>query len=658
MGDIRDKRDCDEIMSSVVRQMVREDAAAARALAAAYRAVSQVYRARPDYPCPVLDKEGKRSGRTAPVPFLQYRVNMASVLAENVKAAGEIVIASLIGPAYKAKLVHDDVLESAVGQERITGMKSMLKSVARDSADFVRKVDQIDQILFGIAINGCYEATRKSMRYCSQMIYISSAYKLAQEAHEGVYRQSGEPYIVHPLMVARTLAEKGFESEVVAAALLHDVVEDSDFTLEDINTRLTRRVGDYVSAVTAVRRQFAQAEERYRQAPPDLTAEQKQELDQATAEKLIEAAKADESMVYAVCIKAADRLHNLSTIDGMSQEKIRRKLEETERLYLPIFRAFHANYFVDAIENEMWRAASRDNGWYETVKERYEVLTSENAGSVRAMEQLLWDRAARDAERMCASAGFGRFTTSLRTEYFYPSQIYAEVAGLVIDARDLGRYVNKRNVPLARFILLLEGAKRAEDLKNFTMTYMKQLVVQAGGECMSILNAVEEKENRRIRIEIEDRYNCRAWLYIYLEDEYYQYNFGDNTAFEKDDQDQEAADEDGEDIRKMTVFSKDEKPYQIRVGSTVLDFAFKVHEEVCMFARRASINGGPFTEENLFRTLYPGDRVVVEHNADVPSEDKYAQASVRINWLNHVKTDAARKQITKWLQRRYEGKNG
>ena len=82
---------------------------------------------------------------------------------------------------------------------------------------------------------------------------VDGAYALARQSHEGQHRYSGEPYIIHPICVARILAEMGMDKESVIAALLHDVVEDTDETLADITAKFGKTIAHLVDGVTKAR---------------------------------------------------------------------------------------------------------------------------------------------------------------------------------------------------------------------------------------------------------------------------------------------------------------------------------------------------------------------------------------------------------------------
>ena len=148
---------------------------------------------------------------------------------------------------------------------------------------------------------------------------IQRAYETAQRFHEGQRRKSGDPYIVHPLGVARIVADLGFDSTTVAAALLHDTVEDSDdLEIGDIETTFDAEVAALVDGVTKLDR---------------LDFSTKEQQQAATLRKMIMAMAKD---IRVLVIKLADRLHNLQTIDPPPEWKQQRTAQETLDIYAPL----------------------------------------------------------------------------------------------------------------------------------------------------------------------------------------------------------------------------------------------------------------------------------------------------------------------------------
>ena len=150
------------------------------------------------------------------------------------------------------------------------------------------------------------------------MAMIEKAYNMANDAHKGVCRRSGEPYICHPLAVARLVLDLGMDSESIAAALLHDVVEDTPTTLTDLTAAFGEEVAALVDGVTKLTKiQFSNIEE----------------LQAENLRKMLLAMSRD---VRVMIIKLCDRLHNMRTGDAWPEQKRRDKARETMEVYAPI----------------------------------------------------------------------------------------------------------------------------------------------------------------------------------------------------------------------------------------------------------------------------------------------------------------------------------
>ncbi|HXB38525.1 MAG TPA: bifunctional (p)ppGpp synthetase/guanosine-3',5'-bis(diphosphate) 3'-pyrophosphohydrolase [Acidimicrobiales bacterium] len=147
---------------------------------------------------------------------------------------------------------------------------------------------------------------------------IVEAGRTARRAHEGQFRRSGEPYITHPVAVATIVAELGLDEQTVAAALLHDAVEDTGLTLEDIRAEFGDGVAGVVDGVTKLDR---------------LQFDSKEAQQAATIRKML-VAMADDWRV--LLIKLADRLHNMRTLAVMPEWKQRRTAQETFDVYAPL----------------------------------------------------------------------------------------------------------------------------------------------------------------------------------------------------------------------------------------------------------------------------------------------------------------------------------
>ena len=147
---------------------------------------------------------------------------------------------------------------------------------------------------------------------------IQKAYVFAATAHAGQTRLSGEPYLSHPLSVADTLAEMGFDEPTVAAGLLHDTVEDTKATIEEIDENFGEEVADIVDGVTKISM---------------IPFENKEEAQAENIRKMILAMSHD---MRVLMVKLADRQHNMSTLDFQKAHKQKRIAQETMDIYAPL----------------------------------------------------------------------------------------------------------------------------------------------------------------------------------------------------------------------------------------------------------------------------------------------------------------------------------
>ena len=161
-----------------------------------------------------------------------------------------------------------------------------------------------------------FEEVKKYPQYNIEK--IKDAYELANHAHAGQKRRSGEPYIMHPVAVAEILFRLGMDNECIIGALLHDVVEDTDYTLSYIGSRFGTDVELLVDGVTKL---------------GQIPLSTREEVQAENIRKMFMAMNKD---VRVIIIKLADRLHNMRTLQHMPEYKQREKSLETLEIYAPI----------------------------------------------------------------------------------------------------------------------------------------------------------------------------------------------------------------------------------------------------------------------------------------------------------------------------------
>lgn len=162
---------------------------------------------------------------------------------------------------------------------------------------------------------------------------ITRAYELAEKKHEGQMRDSGEPYITHPVAVALIAIDLGMDTDSIAAALLHDVVEDTDFTIEEVKSELGPDVAMLVDGLTKLRK-------------IPLATREKQQAE--NVRKIILATSQD---IRVIIIKLCDRLHNMRTLQYRTDAKRRTTALETMNIYAPIAHRLGIRSIKEEIED-------------------------------------------------------------------------------------------------------------------------------------------------------------------------------------------------------------------------------------------------------------------------------------------------------------------
>jgi len=192
---------------------------------------------------------------------------------------------------------------------------------------------------------------------------LKRAYQFAVEAHSGQKRQSGEPYVEHSLNVSFILAEMHLDSATLAAALMHDVVEDTEVTLQEIEEEFGEEVATLVDGVTKLGTvQFKSSEE--------------QQVEYFR--KMLLSMARD---IRVILIKLADRLHNMRTLEFVGKEKQRRIATETREVYAPLAHRFGIARLKMELEDLSLKFLFKDT--YDDLVERLEMSREEREKYVK-----------------------------------------------------------------------------------------------------------------------------------------------------------------------------------------------------------------------------------------------------------------------------------
>ena len=176
---------------------------------------------------------------------------------------------------------------------------------------------------------------------------VLEACDYANMAHDGVTRKSGEPYILHPIAVSCILAHMRLDAETLMAALLHDVIEDTEFTKEDITSKFSRTVAELVDGVTKLSHS---SDKEFNKA--------------ASFRKILQATLQDPRVII---IKLSDRYHNMTTLDALRPDKRARIAQETFDVFVPMARIVGMNEMADNLEHLCYQNLDLD--MYNNVQE-------------------------------------------------------------------------------------------------------------------------------------------------------------------------------------------------------------------------------------------------------------------------------------------------
>ncbi len=450
------------------------------------------------------------------------------------------------------------------------------------------------------------------------------AFHFAREAHAGQLRKSGEPFFLHAVTVADILTDLRMDVDTLIAAMVHDVVEDTDYTLADIEEKFGPEVANMVDGVTKISglkevNQDARKAETYR--------------------KLVLAIARDPRTVL---IKLADRLHNMRTIEFLSQDRQQAIAQETVDVYVPF-----ANRF--GIAKLKWEL--EDLAFKVLLPGKYFEI-ERGINQSRAERERLITKLRLPLEETMAKAGI-KCTITGRPKHFF--SIYRKMQdqeiGLdrVYDLLALRIIVEtKADCYHALGELHTLFPPLADRIKDFIATPKPNMY-------QSLHSTVRTPQGKYIEVQIRTRkMHERAELGIAA---HWRYKEGGGTdaaglgEMVKMLRQIMAWQEDVADPREymdtlMTDFLRDEvfvfspggDVFQLPTGATPLDFAFRIHSEVGFRCTGAKVNGRIVS---LRSGLANGDVVeILTSKAPNPSA----------NWLEIVKTGRAKHHIRRWLK--------
>ena len=449
---------------------------------------------------------------------------------------------------------------------------------------------------------------------------VKKAYDYALKMHDGQTRKSGEPYIMHPLRAARFVASWGFESDMVCATLLHDVVEDCNTTIEEIERLFGNSISGIVDSVTSLDKDLENA--------VGLT---KEEIDKLSDDKLQE--RMTEKALF---VKVADRLDNLYTIDIFPIEKQIKKAKHTREIIIPMLMREGAFQIIDLLEDLCLKIEHSER--HNNIQEEYTRLLEENSYTTTSVLKLFTDVFHTGSLYVPTDI---RATLDYVTRFKYnPRSSISVYRQLTADAdninQDLSKLLCKKNIAMYDLTLVINdeknsphGPDRPYDLSPldvFFKIYENVLV----NHNICILDYKETTYGDSSYLVLRDEMDNLYRLFIKTETQYARYKLG--HVIDSDDNDFDSDFSTVGSPKKIKVFTKKGEARYIDAGATMLDFAFMIHSELGYHFDYATIDNNKGQRANAYDRLSPGDQITIETNPDIQP---------KIQWFKYVKTERA-----------------
>ncbi len=532
---------------------------------------------------------------------------------------------------------------------------------------------------------------------------ISRAYRVAEAAHAPQKRSTGDPYITHPLAVAGILACHNLDAPTIAAALLHDVVEDTPVGLDDIREQFGDEIANMVDAVTklsqreGIKREFeAQPVAAGARAPAGgAESETMRYRTDREAESIRKMMLGMVNDVRAVLIKLADRLHNMKTLDALSPERQRKIARETLEIYAPLANRLGIWEWKQQLEDLGFRYAEPEV--YASISQKLEAGAHEReatvAGFIDKLRQALAEIGIHNVQitgRVKQIYSIWRKMQSKNRSFDQIKDLHA-IRVIIEDGSDVEEPASDATnagprAPAAPVLSApLNGNGRAMD--RFTDPAVQLCYVVLGvvhrlwrpipGEFddyiampkdnhyQSLHTAVIADDGKTLEVQIRTRSMHKAaefgvaahWLYkesAVLNEDYQRRLDALREAIRSISSAEEDAtsfvDALKADHFKDTVFcfTPKGKLIELPAGSTVLDFAYRIHTDIGNHCRGGRVNG---VFEPLTYRLKNGDQVeVITRPNATPSRD----------WLegdDYVVTANARTKIRQWFRKQDREQN-
>jgi GTP pyrophosphokinase len=452
---------------------------------------------------------------------------------------------------------------------------------------------------------------------------IEKAYRKAEQMHEGQSRKSGEPYLIHPEEVAKILAELGMDERTIAAGLLHDAVEDTPYSIEDVKNDFGSDIALLVDGVTKL---------------GSLVFETKEERQAENLRKMFLAMSKD---IRVLIIKLADRLHNLRTINYMNKDQIMYKCKETLEIYAPL--ASRLGIYNIKFELEDIALKHLDPDAYYSLVDAVKIRREERQQAIDDVTTSIED-ALKETGIKYEITGRSKHFYSIYNKMKYQNKQLDEIFDLmavrvIVDTvKDCyavlgtvhalwkpipGRFKDyvampKPNLYQSIHTTVLGSAGRPFEIQ--IRTWNMHRIAEYGIAAHWKYKEKTSGDQEEVKL---------AWLRQTLE---WNQDISDPREF------MEALKMDLF-SNQVFVFSPKGDVIELPAGSTPLDFAYKIHSDVGAKCSGAKVNGKIVS---IDYTLQNGEIIdILTSNNAKPSMD----------WLKIAKSSNARSKIRQWLKK-------
>lgn len=466
---------------------------------------------------------------------------------------------------------------------------------------------------------------------------VEKAYNLAKEAHGDQVRKSGEPYLIHPIAVANILAELELDKETIIAGILHDVVEDTHYTVEDITREFNEEIALLVDGVTKL------SQITYTSDKEEIQAENYRKMFLAMAKD-----------IRVILIKLADRLHNLRTLIYMPEKKQQEKAKETLDIYAPLAHRLG----ISKIKVEMEDLALRylDKAAYYDIVEKINRKRSEREKYIADVVEnvkIHLKEVDIQAEVTGRPKHFFSIYKKMVNQNKTIDQIYDlfAVRAIVENVKDCygvlgiihelytpvpGRFKDYIAMPKSNMYQSLHTTLMGPEGEPFEMQ-IRTLDMHRTAE-FGIAAHWKYKEGKNAQSMEKSEEQKLNWLRQILE---WQRDMSDNKEF------MDAIKTDLDVYNdQVYAFTPTGDVINLPQGSTPIDFAYYIHSAVGNKMVGAKVNGKIVTFDYKVRN---GDRIEVltSQNSKGPSRD----------WLKIAKSTQAKTKINQWFRKQFKEDN-